>query len=180
MPETRRPSIAVRYLVAWVLAGTGGCQHSASGPGTAAPAEQVASSPSPPETQAQPEPVASGETTPRPPLTIFRAEIDRALRHGPGYLLAQLGPEPFRVGGHVVGWKITRVFPDAPELAAQCDLRPGDVVLSVNGDPLATPTALSAMLDRLPELDVLVVTRLRDTQREVIHYALVENRHDAR
>lgn len=177
MPTMQR--VTTRCL-AWVLASTGGCQSSTPGPGTAEPTNQVASLPSPAEPAARPDPVAtSGKATPRPPLTIFRAEIDRALRHGPGYLLGQLGPEPFRVGGHVVGWKITRVFPDAPELAAECDLQPGDVVLSVNGDPLATPTALSAMLERLPELDVLVVTRLRDAQREVIRYSLVENRNEA-
>lgn len=139
------------------------------------PATEAPASPVPPVKEATlPAPdVAPAE--PRPPLVVYRSEVDRALARGPGYLLAQLGPEPFRVGGHVVGWTITRVFPDEPPLAA-CDLKPGDVVLSVNGDRLATPTALSSLIERLPELDTLEVQRLRHDQREVIRYTLVEDR----
>lgn len=143
-----------------------------------APADSAAA-PSPaadPVAAAQPVSDEPASLAPRPPRTVYRSEIDRALLGGPAYLLAQLGPEPFRLSGQVVGWQITRLFPDDPELAAVCDLRPGDVVLSINGDPIATPDALSALLDRLPGLEALVVLRLRDTRKEELRYQLVEDR----
>lgn len=119
---------------------------------------------------------AESPTAPRPARTIFRSELERALARGPGYLMAQLGPEPFRLDGQFVGWEITRVFPDDPDLCESCDLHVGDVILSVAGDPLQTPQALTGLLERLPTLPVLEVTRLRDQQREEVRYSLVEDR----
>lgn len=150
----------------------GACAARPSVVGTEAPSPAPGPEPTTPAT----DDVEASLPTPRPPRTVFRSEIDRALLGGPAYLLAQLGPEPFRLSGHVIGWQITRLFPDDPTLAAVCDLRPGDVVLSINGDPVATPDALTALLERLPGLDALVVVRLRDERKEEIRYALVEDR----
>ena len=125
------------------------------------------------------EPGESPNTNPssRPPATIYRSELDRALRGGPGYLLRQLGPEPFRHGGRFVGWELTRLFPDDRELCAPgCDIVPGDVILAVAGDRLETPQALTKLLERLPELDRLEVVSLRDGKRRTRTYTLVEDR----
>lgn len=112
---------------------------------------------------------------PRPPRTIYRVELERALAGGPAYLLSQLGPEPFRHQGQFAGWRITTVFPDDPELCAPgCDLAVGDVILRVNGDRLETPTAFAAMLERLGELEALEVTRLRDGEAQSITYTIVD------
>lgn len=143
--------------------------------------------PTPPdEPRDIPSPVASDtsaptddmrERAPRPPATLYRSEVDWALRRGPAYLLAQLGPEPFRHGGRFVGWEITRVFPDDRELCAPgCDIEVGDVILGVDGDRLETPQALSRVLERLPNLDVLEVQSLRNGKRRVVTYTLVEDR----
>lgn len=114
-------------------------------------------------------------TATRPQGGIFRSELDLALSRGPGYLLYELGPEPFRVSGKFVGWEITRVFPDEPRLCADgCDLEVGDVILSVNGDRIETPQALSDLLETLPKADALVVKSLRDEKRRVVTYPLVE------
>ncbi len=121
------------------------------------------------------EPLGAAVESERPMATIFRSEIDRALARGPGYLLYELGPEPFRLSGTFVGWEITRVFPDEPGLCEDgCDLMVGDIILSVNGDRLETPQALSNMIDALPRTDTLTIRSIRDEKRRVATYTLRE------
>ncbi|MCR9164811.1 MAG: hypothetical protein ACE37F_15030 [Nannocystaceae bacterium] len=121
------------------------------------------------------EPLSAATPTARPPSTIFRSEIERALARGPGYLLYELGPEPFRLSGTFVGWEITRVFPDEPGLCDEgCDLMVGDIILSINGDRLETPQALSNMIDALPSTDTLTIKSIRDEKRRVATYTLAE------
>lgn len=128
-----------------------------------------------PETTEPDSKVATPVPSDRPPHTIYRSEVKRALARGPGYLLAQLGPEPFRMHGRFVGWEITRVFPDEPDLCRpRCDLAIGDIILSVNGDRLETPTAFSNMVQRLPELETLEVKSLRNEKRRIVTYTIVD------
>jgi len=125
--------------------------------------------------EAPPEaPVAT--TIDRPPATIFRIELDRVLARGPGWLLGQLAPEPYREDGRFVGWRIGAVFPDAPELctALGCDLREGDVIVSVQGDRLQTPQALTAMIERIDGFDALTVDRIRDGERRKVVYRIAD------
>ncbi len=111
----------------------------------------------------------------RPPKTIYRSELERALAGGPGYLLYQLAPEPYKLSGKFVGWEITKLFPSDPELCAPgCDLEIGDVILSVNGDRLETPQAFSDFLTKLPKMRSLDVRSLRNERRRVVKYAIVE------
>lgn len=110
---------------------------------------------------------------PRPPRTIFQDELRRATGPGPSYLLRQLGPEPFRYEGRFVGWEITQLYPDDPELCGQgCDLAVGDVVLGVNGHRLQTPQELSDVLAALPSWTQLRVQSLRGGQRRDVTYAI--------
>lgn len=150
-----------------------------SAPPTAAPNEGSESPRGAADTTSEPPDEASAladdERSFRPPGTIFRSEIDRALARGPGYLLYELGPEPYRMSGRFVGWEITRVFPDEPGLCTDgCDLMVGDIILSVNGDRLETPQAFSNMIDALPRLEALTIKSIRDEQRRVVTYALRE------
>jgi type II secretory pathway component PulC len=111
----------------------------------------------------------------RPPRTIYRVELDRALARGPGWLLGQLDPEPVRQGGRFVGWRIDAVFPDAPDVCPPgCDLLPGDVILAVQGDPLQTPQALEALIARLDALSALEIDRVRDGTKEHVVYTVVD------
>ncbi len=112
---------------------------------------------------------------PRARHTIFRDEIQRATGPGPAYLLRQLAPEPFRHQGHFVGWEITQLFPDDPDLCASpCDLALGDVILTVNGTRLQTPQELSDALGALPSWKSLKVQSLRAGQRRQVEYAIVD------
>jgi hypothetical protein len=110
---------------------------------------------------------------PTPAGTIAWQHVDLVTGRGPGWLLGQLGPEPYRPRGRFEGWRITAVFPDAPELCdGGCDLQPGDVILAVEGDKLETPTAYSAMFERAPTLAALRVVRVRGGVREDITYRI--------
>ncbi len=118
----------------------------------------------------EPEPVA---VRAREPGTIFVDELDRAMERGPAWLLRQLAPEPHRSGGRFAGWTITARFPDDPELAAACDVLVGDIILTVEGDTLATPTAYATLFERAHELQTLRVARIRDGRREEKVYRIV-------
>jgi len=76
--------------------------------------------------------------------------------------MQQLGPEAYRPNGRFIGWKITRVWPGDPELCAPgCDLRPGDVVVAVNGRPIEYPEHLSDLLAKIDSVEKLEVQMLR-------------------
>jgi S1-C subfamily serine protease len=131
------------------------------------------------EAESAPASVPAMEVAPlpadRPPRTIYRVELDRALARGPGWLMGQLAPEPVKQDGRFVGWRIGAVFPDAPDLCPPgCDLLAGDVILAVHGDPLRTPQALEAMIGRLDTLTALEVDRVRDGTRQRVTYAIAD------
>jgi hypothetical protein len=143
----------------------------------------------PPASIDEPEPLAEAQAVEEPtgpaaqpirdraPGTIFRDELVRATHDGrPGYLMGQLGPpEPHKVSGRFRGWRILEVFPDDPELCRPgCDLRPNDVILTVNGSPLERPEHLSELVQSIPELNELKVRLIRDNQLHERTYAVVD------
>jgi type II secretory pathway component PulC len=103
------------------------------------------------------------ELPPRPAGAVYRSEVVRATQGGSAaYLMSQLGPEPYRPQGRFEGWVVTRVWPSDPELCAPgCDLKPGDILLSVNGSKLATPEELSNLLGRIDELESIDLVGIR-------------------
>lgn len=146
----------------------------------AAPTSTPPATPPAPTTAAHdttPAPTAATTPSATPgsaPGTIARADLESALAHGPAWLLRQLGPEPYSEGSRFVGWEITAVFPDAPELcAAGCDLRRGDIILAVEGDRVETPTAFAKLFERAASLEALHVVRMRDGDREQVVFPIV-------
>ncbi len=127
---------------------------------------------SPPDQPTTGAPVASDadapepERAPRPAGAIYRSEVVRATQGGSAaYLMAQLGPEPYRPQGQFEGWVVTRVWPNDPDLCAPgCDLAPGDILLSVNGSKLETPEQLSNLLGRIDELESIDLVGIRGGQ----------------
>lgn len=104
-----------------------------------------------------------------PAGTIAWEHVDLVSAQGPGWLLRQLDPVVHRPRGRFEGWRINAVFPDAPELCeGGCDLRPGDIIVTVEGDALETPTAYSALFERAPKLVELRVVRVREGIREQV------------
>jgi hypothetical protein len=180
------PSPLVRRAIALVVLGLPACRLAPAGApppdASAWPdddgmrlADEAEAEPVPAQTAqaaAEPRPVLR----PRPPHAIFRDELQRATGPGPAYLLRQLGPEPFRHDGHFIGWEITQLFPDDPELCAPgCDLALGDVILGINGHRLQTPQDLSDALGELPRWTQLHVQSLRDGKRRDVTYMVIDD-----
>ena len=158
-----------------VLSAGPGCKTSPTEAPEPDAAQWGTPAPPPAEPEVEDEPAEAWADRSRPPGTIFRDEIDRAIGPGPAYLLRQLGPEPYRHDGHFVGWQITQRFPDDPSLCAPCDLELGDVILSVNGRTLSTPQQLSDALKALPTWTELKVASLRQGKRRVVTYPIVDD-----
>lgn len=113
---------------------------------------------------------------PRPPNTIYRAELDRATAGGkPAYLLRELAPEAYVPRGAFQGWQIGSVFPGDPGLCAPgCDLLPGDIILTVNGSPLERPEQLSELMSQLGSMTQLEVRLVRDGKLHERTYEIVD------
>jgi type II secretory pathway component PulC len=112
---------------------------------------------------------------PRPPATIFRDEIARATNGGrPAYLLRQLKPVAHRPRGKFLGWEIQEVWPEDPELAAQCDLRAGDVIVAVNGLSMEFPDDIAKLMKKLETASELRVRRLRNGRLEEKAWNIVD------
>jgi type II secretory pathway component PulC len=74
----------------------------------------------------------------RPPGTISRAELERVLSESPGAFLARIDSQPTFEGTRFSGWRINSFFPGDARFSG-VDLRAGDVVTRVNGQPVEQP-----------------------------------------
>ncbi len=175
IPRHHRPVPSLKRVALTSLLIASACRPAASARPAPEPAAAQASTEPPPNIDAPAiEPSSAPPAVAHEPGTIARDAIDRVTARGPGWLLRQLGPEPYRPRGRFEGWRITAVFPDAPEVCSPgCDLLEGDVILSVAGDTLETPDAFAAMFERAPTMQTLKVVRLRAGVRETVDYRIV-------
>ncbi|RMG99041.1 MAG: hypothetical protein D6705_04430 [Deltaproteobacteria bacterium] len=117
---------------------------------------------------------AAAAASTRPEGVVYRSELDRATARGPAYLLRQLGPEPHRIDGRFVGYRITRLFPDEPGLCSDpCDLHEGDVIVAVNGVRIERPEHLATLFEQLPSMTELRVDRLREGEGQSRTYRIL-------
>lgn len=103
--------------------------------------------------------------------TIDRAALVRVLDAGPGALLRALEISPSFERDRFVGWRIDQIVDRASPLAA-VDLAPGDVVLSVNGRPLARPEQVMAIWLALRTADELRCEVWRGSARLTLRFAI--------
>jgi hypothetical protein len=80
--------------------------------------------------------------------TIARARLVAVLDAGPGTFLRQLEVAPRMAGDRFVGWQLVQLLDRGGPLH-DVDVVPGDVLLAVNGKPLARPEQLQALWDSL-------------------------------
>lgn len=80
--------------------------------------------------------------------TIERAKLIAVLDDGPGAFLRQLEVTPRMDGNRFVGWQLVQLL-DRNGPLVDVDVAPGDVLLAVNGRPLARPDQLQAVWDSL-------------------------------
>jgi type II secretory pathway component PulC len=106
-------------------------------PATAAPT-------APPDAQRAVAPPGKGLRT----GTIGRAHLVAVLDAGPATFLRQLEVAPRLTGETFVGWQLVQLLDPTGPLH-DVDLVPGDVLLAINGKPLARPEQLQTVWDSL-------------------------------
>lgn len=103
--------------------------------------------------------------------TATRAAVDAVLDASPGALLKGIEVEALRPGGTFAGWQLVRVLrKDSP--VAMVDVKPGDVLLGVNGHTLETPQDLSALWAELYRADAIEASLERGGEPFTIRYEI--------
>ncbi len=130
------------------------------------------------EAQTDP-PQASGATEyvpakPRVPEgAIDRVLLDRVLAAGPGWLLSEVPLQPTFLAKHKFsGFKLLSVFRNDPKVL-RYGILPGDIVRSVNGQKIVTPSDLLAIFERLKTSDVLEIFVQRDGVERQFRFPIV-------
>jgi type II secretory pathway component PulC len=144
------------------LAGCGGGAEAVPVPAAAPRTVRVAPSP--------PAPADVGEHK------LTRSGVHDAVSMGLGAFLQHVtvDEQPVRVGGKFHGFRIAALA-DGPFWTG-VDLRPGDVVTSVNGFPIERPEQAQTAFESLEVASELRVTYERDGQPHELVYAIVEDR----
>ncbi len=111
----------------------------------------------PPKSPAAP-PAATEVTSSPAPRVLRRADVKQTVRAGLGAFLQRIQFEdrPVFEGGRFKGFKVAALTGD-PSFWAGVDLKPGDVVMRVNGKPIERPEQALAVfhsLESAPELRV--------------------------
>jgi type II secretory pathway component PulC len=123
--------------------------------------------------EAVPEATAPMEetTSPLPPGAILRADLQAVLAAGPAALLQQVVTEPVRENGKFVGFRIAKFARSAPTVI---DLRPGDVILTVNGRKIERPENYFQVFEELQVASELRFKLLRDNEITTLRYPIVD------
>jgi hypothetical protein len=105
--------------------------------------------------------------------SIGRGELNRVLDAAPGRFLAKIDSEPRFRDGRFHGWRLRAFFPGDPRFA-RVDLRPGDVVVRVNGQRLERPDDLFSVWTALRTARELVVELERDGTPRTLRWTIVD------
>lgn len=109
-------------------------------------------------------------TAPMTPGTIARGELDELLADGPAPILAMVVTEPYRERGRFVGFRIVSFTQGQP---TAIDLRPGDVILAVNGRRIERPEHYFEVFEALKQADQLSFDVRRDGVDQQLTYPIV-------
>ena len=122
----------------------------------------------------EPEPEAEAEVpdAPREPFTIYKDELDAALQRGLQPLIADVNLRPVHEGGRFVGWRIQFLKPTEPPYRGS-EVRPGDVIASVNELPVERPDQMMAAWKALETADHVTFHVIRGDKPLDITYRIV-------
>lgn len=103
--------------------------------------------------------------------TINRAKLLAVLDSGPGNFLRQVEVTPKKDGDRFVGWQLVQLIDRTGPLGA-LDLAPGDVLLAVNGKPLAQPDQFQALWDGLRTTNKITAQLWRGDAKFELEFAI--------
>lgn len=126
----------------------------------------------PPTHSPPPRPEAVSEPPPKLTKTLLRSEVNALLDAGFPRFLQRVDVEPALEAGRFRGWRIVALRPES--WWAPVDLRPGDVVVNVNGMPIERETQAFAAFEALRGASRLTVAYLRDKQPRTLDLAIVD------
>ena len=108
------------------------------------------------------------------PRGILRRDLDRVLEAGPGALLQRVPLQPIFGARHrFLGFRVISVFENRPS-ALRYGVRPGDLVLRVNGQQLLTPAHLLQVFRLLRNASHLEVDVVRDSKPVKIRVPIID------
>lgn len=119
------------------------------------------------ETPAVEEPAA-----PREPFTIYEDELERTLQRGLQPLIAQINLRPVHDGGRFVGWRVQFLKPGVSPFRESA-VRPGDVLVHVNDQPLERPDQMMSVWKSLEDTDHVTFHVLRGGKPLDLTYRVV-------
>ena len=106
--------------------------------------------------------------------TIERAALDAVLDRGPGSFLGGFEVAPHFRGERFAGWSIVRFLESGRSLGS-VDLRPGDVVMKVNGYTIARPRHLQELWLELRISQAIVVQAEREGQPFELRFDVIDS-----
>lgn len=136
--------------------------------GCGASAPEPVRAPAPPAATAKPAPVAAAGSA----TTLRRADVVNVVNAGFGSFLERVQVEPALDAGRFRGWTIVDLAP--PEFWQAVDLKPGDVVTSVNGLPIERDMEAWAAFESLKTAKELAVSYSRAGADRRLAYRIVD------
>jgi type II secretory pathway component PulC len=104
---------------------------------------------------------------------IRRAELVTVLDAGLGRFLQGVQTEASLDDGRFVGFRLVSIYPDDPRFRS-IDLKPGDVVVRVNGQSVERPEQAFQVWDGLRVASQLLIEYLRAGERREIRFDIVD------
>ncbi len=128
-----------------------------------------------PATSAAP-PVVVAPASAAPEHTVARSAVQAVVSEGLGMFLRRvdLDDQPVFVGGKFHGFRIAGLRD--PQFWSGIDLKPGDVVTSVNGFPIERPEQAETAFESLDVASELRVAVEREGQARELVYPIVDDR----
>jgi hypothetical protein len=173
----------IRFIAVLAAVTIMGCATSPSPPARPTqPAERapVMQQPTPPA-PAPPAVSAPALTTPGPgtcvaflrPGVLRKAVVQETVKEGLGRWLSNVDIAPALSGGRFRGWILERFYPGHP-CFTDIDLRPGDIVLRINGHGLEQVNQSFTLFSSLASAGQIVVEYVRDRKPLRLVVAIAE------
>lgn len=103
--------------------------------------------------------------------TIARDRLLAVLDQGPSPFLHQLEIAARLDGQRFVGWQLVQLL-DRTSPLYDVDVAPGDVLLAINGKPLARPDQLQTVWDSLRTANAVTAQLWRGDQKVTLEFAI--------